>query len=445
MPKKPFNLPKPVVAICRTLKKNGFSAYLVGGGLRDLILGLPVKDWDLASNASPEQVMKLFKKVIPTGLKYGTVTVLIEKVPYEVTTFRRDEEYSDGRRPDKVTFTNSLEEDLSRRDFTINALAYDPLTTELIDLFGGQADMKKKLIRAVGDPLKRFQEDGLRSIRACRFAAKLAFTIEKKTLAAISKTLSMTKKVSAERVRDELKKTLEAKKPSAGFEYLRKSGALKIILPELLKGLKVRQPRPYHHLDVYYHNLAAADAAPMDQPLVRLAALFHDLGKPQCKVGMTFYGHDQKSAELAEKVMARLKFSNAEIKNVCLLIENHMFNYTREWTDAAVRRFIRKVGLENLDALMALRRSDVAAMQESPGTKYLKELKNRIERIVESQNALSLKFLALDGQAVMRILKIEPGPQVGHALNYLLEAVLEHPEHNTKPILAKLLDKYEPK
>jgi poly(A) polymerase/tRNA nucleotidyltransferase (CCA-adding enzyme) len=444
-----FLLPKEVIYICQTLQKKGFEAYLVGGSLRDLLLGIPAKDFDLATNAKPEQVTKLFDKVIPTGVKYGTVTVMINKKPYEVTTYRQDEEYTDGRRPDKVVFTSDLHVDLSRRDFTINALAYDPLKKELIDLFDGRRDLKKKLIRAVGDPKKRFQEDGLRSIRACRFAAKLNFRIEPKTFQAIAKTLNISKKVSAERVRDELKKILESKQPSIGIENLRKSGLMKIIVPELLKGQKVRQPRPYHHLDVYNHNLAAVDAAaklvPAENITVRLAALFHDLAKPQCKKGMTFYGHDVQSAKLAEKVMQRLKFSNAEIKKTGNLIINHMFNYTNEWTDAAVRRFIRKVDLENLADLFNLRRADVRAMNESPGTKHLNQLQKRIDRVIAEENALSVGNLALNGNEIMKLLKIGPGPEVGKVLNYLLEKVLEDPALNTEPALTKALTHYAKK
>lgn len=417
----------------------------MGGAVRDLLLGKKNPDWDFTTNAKPEEVTKLFKKVIPTGIKFGTVTVLIKKVPYEVTTYRSDESYIDGRHPENVKFTTSLEEDLKRRDFTINALAYDPIEDKLVDLFDGQKDLKDKLIRAVGNPLERFKEDGLRSIRACRFATKLGFKIEKETFAAISKTLSVTKKVAFERVHDELIKMLGANQPSIGIELMRKAGLLKLFIPELEKGIKVRQPKPYHKYDVYYHNLACMDAAPKDQPIIPLAALLHDVEKPKCKDGMKFYGHDQKSAETAVKILRRLKFSNADVEKVRLLVANHMFHYTPKWTDAAVRRFIRKVGLESIEELFTLRIADVAAMAKSPGTKYLPVLRRRIKKILARDNALHLKDLAIDGNDVMKTLNIKPGPEVGKILNQLLEKVLDEPSLNNKKTLTEALRPSFPK
>lgn len=433
-------IPQGAQKTIKLLKQNGHQAYLVGGCVRDLLLKIPVKEWDITTSARPHEVIKLFKKVIPTGIDYGTVTVMLPDGSYEVTTFRSDERYLDGRHPEKVTFTDDLYQDLSRRDFTINALAYDPKTRELIDDSKGQKDLKNKLIRAIGNPVDRFSEDGLRSIRACRFAAKLEFKIEKRTFKAISKTLKITKKVAPERIHDEIIKLLSANQPSIGFELMRKSGILKLILPELESCRGIKQPRKFHKYDVYWHNLQACNAAPKDNLLVRLAALFHDLEKPACKKGYTFYGHDKKSAETAQVILRRLKFSNSDIKRISNLIRQHMFNYTPGWTDAAVRRFIRRIGgLEVIPDLFALRIADTRAMEQEIGAKYLKELQKRINKIVKEENALHVSDLSVDGRDVMKVLNIPPGPKVGEMLNFLLEKVLDEPKLNKRKILLALI------
>ena len=305
-----IKFPPGALFIITTLKDKGKRCYLVGGCVRDLLLNRSPGEWDLTTDAAPQEVTRLFEKVIPTGIDFGTVTVLIKDIPFEVTTFRRDERYSDGRHPASVTFSKSLEEDLSRRDFTINAMAYDPVSNEFVDKYSGEADAGAGLIRAVGDPVARFGEDGLRSLRACRFAAVLGFTIEENTFAAISKTLPVTKKVAVERVHDELVKMLKAKKPSIGLELMKKSGLLDLFLPELINCLGIEQPPEYHKYDVYWHSLFSCDAAPAGNLVVRLAALLHDISKPACKVEFTFYNHDQTGAELSAEVLKRLKFSN---------------------------------------------------------------------------------------------------------------------------------------
>ncbi len=434
--------PKGLLIILETLKKNNFKAYVVGGSIRDLLLKLPVLDWDITTEATPEQVAKLFKKVVPTGIAFGTVTVIFDDGEYEVTTFRSEEKYSDGRRPDKVSFTKNLDEDLSRRDFTINALAYDPLTKELVDRYNGQKDLKDKLIRAVGDPVARFREDGLRPFRACRFAAKLGFDIEEKTLEAISKSLDIASKVAPERVHDEIMKILETEKPSSGFELMRRSGLLKLVIPELENCFGVEQPRPYHKYDVYWHSLYSADAAVKDKPIVRLAVLLHDIAKPACKVDMTFYNHDVAGIEMAEKIMKRLRFSNADIEKVKILIKNHMFNYTPEWSDAGVRRFMRRVGLENLEDLFELRRADLAGMEREFAAGDMEGLKARIKKVIEEQAALKVEDLKVNGHDVMKILNLPPGPKVGEILNHLLEKVLDDPKLNEKEILLKMIMEY---
>lgn len=437
--KKSF--PKDLVDIVKTIKKSGFKCYIVGGGIRDLLLKMKPKVWDLTTDATPQQVTRLFKKVVPTGIKFGTVTVIINKIPYEITTFRSDEKYVDARHPSKVIFSGDLNKDLSRRDFTVNAIAYDPITKELVDIFGGQKDLKKKLIRAVGDPVERFREDGLRPIRACRFAAKLNFKIEDKTLKAIPKCLNSAKKVSMERVHDELMRMLEADRPSIGIDLMRKSGLLKLYIPELLKGIGVKQPKPFHKDDVYWHGLYTCDATSKNKPVLRLAALLHDIAKPQCKIKYTFYNHEVKGAEMAYKIMKRLKFSNEHIDHVTNLIKNHMFNYTPEWSDAAIRRFIRRVGLKYVDGLFELRAADIIAMGRKVEPGHPRQLRKRIKKIIGEQNALHIKSLAVDGNDVMKVLGIKPGPRVGEILNGLLEKVLDNPELNTKPKLIEIIKK----
>ena len=435
--------PKDLINIVKTIKKSGFQCYIVGGGIRDLMLHLKPKVWDLTTDASPQKVSKLFKKVIPTGIKYGTVTVIINKIPYEITTFRSDEKYVDGRHPSKVIFSKDLKKDLSRRDFTINAIAYDPTTKELVDIFGGKKDLKAKLIRAVGNPVERFREDGLRPIRACRFAAKLNFKIEKKTLDAISECLSIAKKVSPERVHDELMRMLEADKPSIGIDLMRKSGLLSIYIPELLKGVGVKQPKPFHKDDVYWHDLYTCDAVSKDKPALRLAALFHDIAKPQCKVGYTFYNHEVMGAEMAQTIMKRLKFSNAHIEYVANIIRHHMFNYEPKWSDAAVRRFIRRIGLSYADDIFDLRIADIKAMGRRVEPGHPRGLRNRIKKVIREQNALHIRDLKVNGNDVMKTLHIKPGPKVGEVLNKLLEKVLDNPELNIKPKLIDLIQKFK--
>ena len=434
-----FDLPTGVLYIVNTLNNNGFKAYIVGGSIRDMLLNNLVYDWDITTDATPQQVTVLFNKVIPTGIDFGTVTVMLDDGDFEVTTFRKDEQYSDGRRPDNVAFTKSIEEDLSRRDFTINAIAYDPLKNELIDKFDGQKDLKKKIIRTVGDAVERFSEDGLRPMRACRFAAKLNFKIEEKTLEAIKKTHEVFKKVAPERIHDEIYKMLGSEKPSIGFEYMRESGLLAIVMPELLEGLGVEQPKPYHVFDVYYHNIYSCDFAPKELPIVRLAALFHDIAKPKVKIDDTFYNHDLLSADTAALLMKRLKFSNDDIDEVTNLIRNHMFNYTNEWTDAAVRRFLRRVGIENMEDLFLLRVADMKAMEREIDSAYLTELKSRIRKIIEEQNALKISDLRVDGTDVMKELGIGQSPKIGEVLNNLLEKVLDDPKLNVRDKLIELI------
>jgi tRNA nucleotidyltransferase (CCA-adding enzyme) len=429
--------------IIRTLKSRGYAAYLVGGCVRDSLLGATPSEWDITTSAKPDEVSRLFAKTIPTGLDYGTITVRLADGQYEVTTFRSDEKYVDGRHPLNVRFTDDIHKDLSRRDFTINALAYDPGSNQLIDDFDGQRDLKNKIIRSVGDPVARFSEDGLRPVRACRFAAKLGFEIEAKTFEAISKTLAVVKKVAVERIHDEIMKMLTADKPSLGLELMRRSGLLSMILPELENCFGVGQPPQFHQYDVYWHSLYSCDAAPKNDPILRLAALLHDIAKPQCKVDETFYNHDQAGASLVENILKRLKFSSNDSARVANLVANHMFDYTSAWSDSAVRRFLRRIGgVGNVADLFALRRADVAAMVKVNDGGYLLELQKRIDKIVAEANALHVKDLKVDGRDVMQTLRLPPGPRVGQILNYLLEKVLDDPRLNERETLLRLIKEH---
>lgn len=446
----------------KVFEENGFQAYLVGGAVRDLILKKPCSDWDVATNATPEQVMSMFKFVVPTGIAHGTVTVHFHKTEIEVTTFRTESEYSDGRHPDKIAYASTIEEDLSRRDFTMNAIAVNLRNGKICDPFGGRKDIRKKVIRTVGIPNERFMEDGLRPIRALRFASQLNFCIEKDTFSEIFKPDVQKKitSISIERFRDEFLKMLKSEKPSVGLKLMEETGILKLFIPEfeICRGCNQGDGRGFHDFDVMDHLIYACDGAPKNNYKVRLAALFHDIGKPSCKRVIenekdgqlfTFYNHDNEGAKITEKILRRLKFSNEEIADVSHLVKNHMFHYESSWSDAAVRRFIVRVGLQYMDDLFDLRVADVFGMhnnqvnlRNSTTSENILELKERIEKITEKQNALSLKDLCVNGKDLMDI-GIPSGKKIGVVLNELFEAVLEDPEMNNREKLLKLAESYK--
>ncbi|HOP28796.1 MAG TPA: CCA tRNA nucleotidyltransferase [Spirochaetota bacterium] len=436
----PERLRKPLKEFTGTFEKSGFDCYLVGGCVRDLLLGHDTYDYDFATNARPEQVMKLFRRVAPTGIKHGTVTVLFAGMEFEVTTYRADGRYLDGRRPESISFSDTLQEDVLRRDFTINGLAYDMKKDEIIDLVGGIDDLDRCIIKTIGSPLDRFGEDGLRTYRACRFSAKLGFEIEISTFNAISKTLDVAEKVSAERIREELMKLLAADTPSRGFEYMRRSGLMKLSLPELDACYEIEQNR-FHAYDIYYHSLYSCDAAPKDKPLVRLSALLHDIGKvstrKQTEEGeYTFYNHEVIGARMVRKLMKRLKFSNSEIEIVNNLVINHMFHYTDDWSDGAVRRFMRKVGVENIPDLFELREADRIGNGTRTGLpEPIKKLQERIDAVIEAENAITVRDLRINGNIIMEKFDLKPGPLVGRILHELLEMVLDEPEMNKENLL----------
>ncbi len=437
------SLPESLRAVAEVLRAAGHGVYLVGGSLRDLLLGRPPADWDLASSARPEEVTGLFARVIPTGERHGTMTIVAGDRAYEVTTLREDGIYSDMRRPDRVEFTRDVQRDLLRRDFTINAMALDLATGELIDPAGGREDLRAGRIRAVGEPRLRFTEDALRVLRAARFAARLEFQVDDATRSAMAATSPGIERISPERVQKELDQLLQAKRPSLGLVLLQATGVLVRVLPELSEGIGVIQNR-FHRYDVFTHSLFACDAAPPDRRWVRWAALLHDVGKPRTRQMVdgeaTFYSHDAVGAEMADGALRRLRFSNEDREAVVALVRHHLFQYRDEWTDAAVRRFIRRVGEERIDDLFALRLADAQATgmaAESPWG--LAELRSRIDReLADRERGLPLA-LAVDGNDVMEALGLPPGPEVGRCLDFLWEAVIEDPALNSRDRLLALL------
>jgi len=441
IPLDPSLVPAPVRDILRRLGDAGHRAYVVGGAVRELLRGTDrLPDWDLGTSATPDEVLALYPGAITTGARFGTVTIPTPAGACEVTTFRVESEYRDARRPDRVTFVRELEEDLKRRDFTVNAIAWDPLAGRLVDPCGGLADLERGVLRAVGDPRRRFQEDGLRPVRAARFAATLEFELEPATAEALVHTREEVGRVAAERIQDELLKMLRAREPSRGFEVLRHGLLLDVWLPELAECVAVPQNR-YHAYDVYYHTLFTCDAAPAEKPVVRLAALFHDVGKPRTRVerGLdeaTFYNHQVVGAEMACEAMERLRFGREITARVVHLVRQHMFDYRTEWTDAAVRRFIRSVGVDQIADLFDLRIADNIGNGTKTGfPHYLEELRARVDAILEAQEALTVRDLAIDGNDVMKAMGMPPGPRVGRILDRLLEEVLEDPALNRREIL----------
>jgi tRNA nucleotidyltransferase (CCA-adding enzyme) len=432
-------VPPGILAIATALRGAGGQAWVVGGAVRDLLLDRPVNDWDLATDLVPEVVSSLFRRTVEVGIRFGTVRVLSRDSDCEVTTFRRDGLYTDARRPDEVHFTGSLEEDLVRRDFTINALAWDPVDDRIEDPAGGRTDLAARLVRAVGDPVDRFTEDGLRLLRAVRFSAQLDFDIEPATYRALLLCAPRLERISPERVREELDRLLQAPRPSAALAVLHETGLLRRVLPELSACYGIAQ-NTHHAYDVFHHTLAAVDAVPPERRLVRLAVLFHDVGKPRTrgeKRGVTtFYAHQSAGRRLADQAFRRLRYPNEDRERVGHLVQHHMFHYRPEWTDAAVRRFLRDVGDEHLDDLFALRAADSAGNGTRRRTApELDELRRRIAVEVERRSALTVRDLAVNGHDLMLELGVAPGPELGHILHLLLEEVLDDPGRNEREAL----------
>lgn len=441
--------PAPLLAVLTRLRDGGHRAYLVGGTVRDALLdrqGDPT--FDVATDLLPEQVSARFEHVDPIGLRHGTVLVIAEGAQVECTTFRREGAYSDARRPDEVVFTQDPLEDLDRRDVTVNAMAYDPDRGELLDPHEGALDLERRRLRSVGDPLERFREDALRPLRVARLAATLGMSLDpdlERALGVVASPESGVhlEAVAAERVRVELEKMLTAKHPSVGLEIMRDAGLLERWLPELAHGVGVPQNR-YHAYDVYRHSLMTCDAAPADKPIVRWAALLHDIGKPDTRVERegegTFYGHEDVGADIADRLLARLRFPTEFREQVVHLIREHMFDYRSEWTDGAVRRWLRRVGPGRVADLFDLRLADAIGNGKRRGfPSNLEALRARIEQVLSSSRALTVSDLAVDGHDVMRELDLPPSPEVGSALEALLEEVLDHPDRNTEAALRSRL------
>jgi tRNA nucleotidyltransferase (CCA-adding enzyme) len=467
--RKSMKIPKYARDVVSALNEAGFEAFLVGGCVRDLLMKREPKDWDIATNAKPEEIVKIF----PDG-KYengfGTVMLPIkylledtsEKAEdlgvIEITTYRIESKYTDRRHPDEVKFAKTLEEDLGRRDFSINALALEISQNKkvndehrLIDLFEGQKDLENKVIRAVGEPSERFAEDALRMMRAVRFSVQLDFSIEEKTFLAIQKNANNLKYISKERIQDELQKIILSQKPARGMELLHKTGLLNHIIPEIEEGFNVTQSHHHYHgpyKTVFKHLVASLEKCPSQKLEVRLASLLHDIGKPLTKKGegedATFHNHEYAGAKIAKRILERLKFPRAVIDKTVLLVRNHMFYYNvDEVGEAGVRRVIRKVGLENINDLIDVRIADRLGSGVPKAVPYkLRHFKFMVEKV--SQDPISVKQLKINGNDLMEKLKISPGPKIGAILDVLLAKVIEEPKLNEKETLleiAKDLDK----
>lgn len=436
----------PVLEICKELRNSGERAWVVGGCVRDTLRGEQVNDWDVATTALPQKVQKTFRRVIPTGIEHGTVTVLWKGEAYEVTTLRGEGAYTDGRRPDSVVFVDDIDRDLARRDFTVNAIAYDPVEGRVADPFGGLDDMRGEVLRAVGDPSERFQEDGLRILRGARFVATLGFELEAATEAAFRGALDTFRKVSPERVRDEWMKAMKASTPSRAFEVMRRTGILEVTYPELLEQVGCEQNQ-WHAYDVWGHTMRVLDES-LGDPVERVAALLHDVAKPRTRAksdktnDWTFYHHETVGADMAERWLRDYRFSNQERDLVVGLIRHHLICYTSEWTDAAVRRFIKRVGTGNVDPLLRLGEADALGKgrEVEQELEHLRELRGRIDRAIEEGSALTTQDLAVGGNDVIPHLDGGAGPRVGEILRELLDRVLEDPSLNTRDKLMPLVE-----
>lgn len=456
-----MKIPKEIKGVIGKLEKKKFEAYLVGGCVRDLLRKNEPKDWDVATNAKPDEIEKIFPKSFADN-KFGTVTVLtgskhdsLKEV--EITPFRIEEKYTDKRHPDKVKWAKTIEQDLARRDFTVNAIAiktqnskrktqnYDS-KIKIIDPFEGQKDLEKKVIRAVGKPEDRFNEDALRMIRGARFATVFDFKIENKTSKAIEKNAPWLQAISKERIREELLKIIMADNASDGIELLKKLGLLKYIIPELEEGYKIGQNK-HHIYDCYEHSLLSLKYAAKSKfnKYVRLAALLHDVAKPRVKQGKgadsTFYNHEIVGANMTTQILNRLRFSKKDIEKITKLVRFHLFYYNvDEVGQASVRRLVRRVGIENMEELLQVRMADRIGSGVPKAEPYkLRHLKYLIEKV--SQDPISVKRLKVNGDKVMKLLDIKPGPKIGWVLDILLGYVLADPDKNNKDFLEKEVKK----
>lgn len=436
-----IQLPEKVKYIINTIIQAGYEAYAVGGCIRDSVLGRVPDDWDITTSATPYQVKALFKRTVDTGIQHGTVTVMLDKEGFEVTTYRIDGEYEDARHPKEVIFTGNLTEDLKRRDFTINAMAYNE-EAGLVDVFEGMKDIERKVIRCVGNPRERFTEDALRMMRAVRFSAQLGYSIEEETLAAIRELSPNLIHISAERIQTELVKLVVSPHPE-NLRIAFEAGITGIILPEFDLCMKTEQNNPHHCYNVGEHTLKSMENIRQDKVL-RLAMLFHDIGKPAAITtddeGIHhFHGHPGISEKMAYDILRRLKFDNHTIYMVTKLVRFHDYNVEPE--EKYVRRAIMKIGEDIFPLLFEVKRAD---MQAQSG--YLREEKEEklkavyqvYEKVLAEKQCVSLKTLAVTGKDLIEEAGMQPGRQIGEVLNKLLDAVVEEPQKNNREILLKL-------
>lgn len=439
-----IEIPCRVKFVLERLGYAGYEAYVVGGCVRDALVGRMANDWDITTSALPDDVISIFEKinfkVIETGIKHGTVTVVIENEYFEVTTYRTDGDYSDFRHPDTVAFTRNLKDDLARRDFTINSMAYNE-QNGLIDYFGGELDIKNKIIRCVGNPFKRFNEDALRMLRCIRFSCQLDFDIDKDALLAISKLEVNIKRVSVERIRDELNRILISENPDKGLIFLAHFKLLEKFIPELKNTYDFNQHNKHHDKDIFMHTIMVVKNVPKNLNL-RWAALLHDIGKPYCftldsdGVGH-FYKHELVSFKLAEKILTRLKFDNKTVDIICKLILNHMIS--TNLNDKSVKKLIVRLGKENIYDLLKLIEADRKALS----TKYINFddvliLKSKVDDLINKKDPMSVKDLSINGDDLIEI-GYKEGVNIGIILNDLLEMVLENPDINTREQLLKIV------
>lgn len=435
-----ITLPEKVNRIIHTLQENGFEAYAVGGCVRDSILGRKPDDWDITTSATPLETKALFARTFDTGIEHGTITVLIDKDAFEVTTYRVDGKYEDNRHPSEVIFTRSLREDLLRRDFTINAMAYND-TEGLVDIFGGMDDLREKTIRCVGDAKARFGEDALRILRAVRFAAQLGFEIEEETRNGITELASTLANISAERIQVELVKMLTSPNPGM-LKMAYELGITKVILPEFDAMMATTQENPHHKYSVGEHTLKAIEAIRADKVL-RLAMLFHDIGKPAMKKidekGIAhFKMHDTQGAEMTKQILRRLKFDNDTMNKVVRLVQYHDYRMPAEPKN--VRRAMNKIGEDIFPYYLEVRMADTLAQSEylqKEKIQNIRDVRERYEEILERKECVSLKTLAVTGSDLIAN-GMKPGKEIGEVLNKLLEYVIEHPEANEKEMLLKM-------
>ncbi len=437
---KSIQIPPWVELVVKMLQEAGHQAYVVGGALRDFLMKRASSDWDVATSASATEIEKIFQPMGHYSLKDMVVGVIIEGHKVEVVSFQTHQ-------------SQDILTDLSHRDFTVNAIAFDPIEGLLIDPFGGQRDISRRIIRAVGEPLERFREDPLRMLRGIRLACELCnplekrlFRIEQKTLKAMAQASGLISKVAPERIRDELLKILVSPKPSYGFDLMRKTGLLTLVLPELIEGYRKRQNR-YHGLTIFRHVMETLDNVRAEEGL-RLAALLHDIAKPRCRKkspkGWTFLGHEKKGEEMARAIMGRLRFSNQLIERVSRLVRHHLVFYDATWSDAAVRRLIKRVGPDLVMDLIELRSADLRA--HKPRAPHLaseapmEELASRVRRMLNDKDlAIETSQLAIDGHLVMEVMEMGPGPEVGKILQLLLNMVMDRPELNNREDLVDIL------